>query len=184
MRDGDGIACGRSTKICARAISAMPWTRTCRKHRLPPQQIVSDNVTRKRPVSTRCSRCWTVIRNSDRLTVLIFCDGKDAISGTPYDAASTSFQQRVAEQNGPGSVLIVLRTQRANMSVLANFPRHVNFRFLHLRRHRHQHHQRATAPSPPANRTPSLSLAPTLKPLAAGTSAHTNEYFPLCKRSC
>jgi hypothetical protein len=66
-----------------------------------------------------------VIQNSDRLTVLIFCDGKDAISGTPYDSGINQvFQQRQAGQKRTRQpFVIVLRTQRGQyVGCSANFP--------------------------------------------------------------
>jgi hypothetical protein len=54
-----------------------------------------------------------VVTNSDRLTVLIFCDGETAMSGTPYDAGINEiFQQRqTAQKNGQQPFIIVLRAQ-------------------------------------------------------------------------
>ena len=40
-----------------------------------------------------------VMQGSERLTVLIFCDGEGKISGTPYDdAINQAFQEKLAEQ--------------------------------------------------------------------------------------
>jgi hypothetical protein len=54
-----------------------------------------------------------VARNSDRLTVLIFCDGETAINGTPYDAGINQiFQQRqAAQKTARQPFIIVLRAQ-------------------------------------------------------------------------
>ena len=51
--------------------------------------------------------------NSRRLTVLIFCDGNGAITGTPYDdGINRIFQQRLAEQKKARQpFVIVLRSQ-------------------------------------------------------------------------
>ena len=54
-----------------------------------------------------------VIQNSDRLTVVIFCDGNGQISGTPFDAGiNRIFQQRQAEQKKARlPFILVLRSQ-------------------------------------------------------------------------
>ncbi len=54
-----------------------------------------------------------VVQNSERLTVLIFCDGEGKISGTPYDdAINQMLQEKLAEQkNARQPLVIVLRSQ-------------------------------------------------------------------------
>jgi hypothetical protein len=54
-----------------------------------------------------------VVRGSERLTILIFCDGETKISGTPYDAGINQFfQQKLAEQKSAHQpFVIVLRSQ-------------------------------------------------------------------------
>jgi hypothetical protein len=54
-----------------------------------------------------------VIQNSERLTVLIFCDGEDEIKWTPYDAGiNQAFQQRLAAQKKARQpFILVLRAQ-------------------------------------------------------------------------
>ena len=54
-----------------------------------------------------------VVTNSERLTVLIFCDGETAVSGTPYDAGINQlFQQRLAGQKKARQpFIVVLRAQ-------------------------------------------------------------------------
>ena len=54
-----------------------------------------------------------VVQNSERLTVLIFCDGEGKISGTPYDdAINQVLQEKLAEQkNARQPLVIVLRSQ-------------------------------------------------------------------------
>ena len=54
-----------------------------------------------------------LIQNSERLTVLIFCDGEDEIKWTPYDAGINQvFQQRLAEQKRTRQpFVLVFRTQ-------------------------------------------------------------------------
>jgi len=66
-----------------------------------------------------------VIRNSGRLTVVIFCDGKDGIKWTPYDAGINQvFQQRLAEQQRTRQpFVLVLRTQSGKyVGCTMNFP--------------------------------------------------------------
>jgi len=57
-----------------------------------------------------------VVQNSDRLTVLIFCDGDGQITGTPFDAGiNRIFQQQQAQQKKARQPLIlVLRSQLGN----------------------------------------------------------------------
>jgi hypothetical protein len=66
-----------------------------------------------------------VVRSSERLTVLIFCDGQNEISWTPYDTGINQlFQQRQAERkklNEP--FVLVLRSQRgAFTGCVVGFP--------------------------------------------------------------
>lgn len=66
-----------------------------------------------------------VIQNSGRLTVLIFCDGEDEITWTPYDArVNEVFQQRVAEQKRTRQpFVLVFRTQLGHYAgCTMNFP--------------------------------------------------------------
>ncbi len=66
-----------------------------------------------------------VIQNSQRLTVLIFCDGEDDIKGTPYDASINQvFQQRQAAQKKAAQpFVLVLRTQLGQYAgCTLNFP--------------------------------------------------------------
>jgi hypothetical protein len=66
-----------------------------------------------------------VVRDSERLTVLIFCDGESKISGTPYDDAiaqvlkAKSLEQKQADQ----PLVIVLRSQLGQYAgCTANLP--------------------------------------------------------------
>ena len=54
-----------------------------------------------------------VVQNSERLTVLIFCDGEGKISGTPYDdAINQALQEKLAEQKKARQpFVIILRSQ-------------------------------------------------------------------------
>jgi hypothetical protein len=54
-----------------------------------------------------------VVQNSERLTVLIFCDGDDKISGTPFDAAINQvFLEKSAQQKKAHEpIIILLRSQ-------------------------------------------------------------------------
>ena len=66
-----------------------------------------------------------VVRNSGRLTVLIFCNGNDAITGTPYDdGINRLFQERQAQQKKAREpFVIVLRSQLGKyIGCTVNFP--------------------------------------------------------------
>jgi hypothetical protein len=66
-----------------------------------------------------------LIQNSERLTVLIFCDGGDEIKWTPYDAGINQvFQQRLAEQKRTRQpFVLVFRTQLGQYAgCTMNFP--------------------------------------------------------------
>jgi len=57
-----------------------------------------------------------VVQNSDRLTVLIFCDGNGQITGTPFDPGiNRVFQQQRAERKkAEQPFILVLRSQLGN----------------------------------------------------------------------
>jgi hypothetical protein len=66
-----------------------------------------------------------VIQSSERLTVLIFCDGEDEINWTPYDPGINEvFQQRLAEEKKSRQpFVLVLRTQFGQYAgCTVNFP--------------------------------------------------------------
>jgi hypothetical protein len=66
-----------------------------------------------------------VVGGSERLTVLIFCDGKGEIHGTPYDVGINQiFQQRQSErQEARLPIVIGLRSQRGQYSgCMVSFP--------------------------------------------------------------
>ena len=66
-----------------------------------------------------------VVQGSERLTVLIFCDGKGEIHGTPYDAGINQiFQQRQSErQKERLPIVIGLRSQRGQyVGCMVSFP--------------------------------------------------------------
>jgi hypothetical protein len=66
-----------------------------------------------------------VIQNSPRLTVLVFCDGEDNISGTPYDGGlNRIFQNRLAQQKQDKQpFVLVFRTQLGKyVGCSVNFP--------------------------------------------------------------
>lgn len=54
-----------------------------------------------------------VVQNSERLTVVIFCDGEDKISGTPFDAALNQvFLEKSAQQKkAQEPIVVLLRSQ-------------------------------------------------------------------------
>ena len=66
-----------------------------------------------------------LVQSSERLTVLIFCDGKGEIHGTPYDAGINQvFTQREHErQKARLPIVIVLRSQRGQYTgCMVSFP--------------------------------------------------------------
>ena len=66
-----------------------------------------------------------VVRSSERLTVLIFCDGQNEISWTPYDTGVNQlFQQRQAERKKSNEpFVLVLRAQRGEFTgCVVGFP--------------------------------------------------------------
>ena len=66
-----------------------------------------------------------VAQSSERLTVLIFCDGETAVSGTPFDAGINQiFQQRKAEQKKARQpFVIVMRVQLGQyIGCMVDFP--------------------------------------------------------------
>jgi hypothetical protein len=66
-----------------------------------------------------------VVGGSERLTVLIFCDGKGEINGTPYDAGINQiFQQRQSEREKARLPIIIgLRSQRGQyVGCMVSFP--------------------------------------------------------------
>ena len=66
-----------------------------------------------------------VVQGSERLTVLIFCDGKGEIHGTPYDPGINQvFQQRQSErQKERLPIVIGLRSQRGQyVGCMVSFP--------------------------------------------------------------
>jgi hypothetical protein len=66
-----------------------------------------------------------VVQRSERLTVLIFCDGKGEIHGTPYDAGiNRIFQQRQRErQKEELPIVIGLRSQSGQyVGCMVSFP--------------------------------------------------------------
>ena len=66
-----------------------------------------------------------VVQGSERLTVLIFCDGNGEIHGTPYDAGINQvFQQRQSERQKEWLPIVVgLRSQRGQyVGCMVSFP--------------------------------------------------------------
>jgi hypothetical protein len=66
-----------------------------------------------------------VIENSERLTVIIFCDGQDAIAGTPYDDGinQTFRSSRDERKSLRQPFVLLLRTQRGKfIGSTVNFP--------------------------------------------------------------
>lgn len=120
-----------------------------------------------------------VVQDSERLTVLIFCDGKGEIHGTPYDAGiNRIFQQRESErQKEELPIVIGLRSQRGRyVGCMVSFPpQPVNLpEFPPLPEIAHEPPV-APAPAPPS--TPRSSV-PSL--IIIGTP-HTNRAPPALK---
>ena len=66
-----------------------------------------------------------VVQNSERLTVLVFCDGEAPMSGTPFDdGINQLFQQKQAEQKQAlEPVVVLLRSQLGKYAACTvNFP--------------------------------------------------------------
>jgi len=66
-----------------------------------------------------------IVRSSERLTMVIFCDGYGEIHGTPYDTGINQvFQQRQSErQKARLPIVIVLRSQRGQYTgCMVSFP--------------------------------------------------------------
>jgi hypothetical protein len=62
-----------------------------------------------------------VVQNSERLTVLIFCDGEGKISGTPYDdAINQILHEKLAEQKNARQPLVIVLRSQLGQFVVAN----------------------------------------------------------------
>lgn len=129
----------------------------------------------------------SVVRNSQRLTVLIFCDGSGQISGTPYDEAINSdFKQNEdALAKAKETFIVVLRAQSGkytgysvnSSAVGVNFPG-----FPPLPAPPQPAAQPPTNQSPPAAPAPAPTPAPVAKlpPLVIiGTNVSSNLLPPI-----
>ncbi|HEY3931613.1 MAG TPA: hypothetical protein VGM58_04510 [Verrucomicrobiae bacterium] len=124
-----------------------------------------------------------LVQDSERLTVLIFCDGRSEIHGTPYDAQINAVFQQQAKQIKAGQpFVIVLRTQLGKYiwatvgipPAMTNFPQ-----FPPL-----PQPVEATAPAAPTNLSPVVPAAPVViaPPLIIiGTNVETNLPPPASK---
>lgn len=99
-----------------------------------------------------------VVQDSDRLTMLIFCDGETPMSGTPYDAGINQiFQQRqAAQKTAKQPFIIVLRAQLGQyvgctMIFRPNRRTFPPFRHCRLRPHRPINRRRPHHPHRPIN---------------------------------
>jgi hypothetical protein len=66
-----------------------------------------------------------VVQGSERLTVLIFCDGSEKVTGTPFDAGiNQAIQEKLADQNkAHAPFIILLRSQLGKFTgCTASFP--------------------------------------------------------------
>lgn len=116
-----------------------------------------------------------IVQNSDRVTVLIICDGEGAIVGTPFDAGINRIfeQQQVERKKARQPFIIVLRSQLGSYigcavdspPALVNFPDFPPFPPPPI--------QPTTAPSPPP---PPHVEAPPL--IIIGTKPGTNALPP------
>ena len=62
-----------------------------------------------------------VVQHSERLTVLIFCDGDGKISGTPYDdAINQILREKLAEQKNAHQPLVIVLRSQLGQFVVAN----------------------------------------------------------------
>jgi len=125
------------------------WTfdREVHSGQFPPQPwvpqnaaLIASNITRfvaKQHYSKKTSfdalrpyLNW-VVQNSDRLTVLIFCDGESEISGTPFDASINQIfkQRQVERRNTRQPFILLLRSQLGNYTgcTMTLPPAQVNF---------------------------------------------------------
>jgi hypothetical protein len=117
-----------------------------------------------------------IVQDSGRLTVLIFCDGKSEIRGTPYDAEINGVFQQQAKQIKSGQpFVIVLRSQQGKYiwatvgipPAMINFPQFPPLPQL----------VEVTAPAVPTNLSPVAPAAPVViaPPLIIiGTNVGTN----------
>ena len=73
-----------------------------------------------------------VVKNSDRLTVVIFCDSQSRLAGTPYDSGVNDIITNAAAKvkDGPAALVLVLRAYHGqylgcsvNRSGTLNFPK-------------------------------------------------------------
>jgi hypothetical protein len=112
-----------------------------------------------------------VVKNSERLTVLIFCDGQSNLLGTPYDSGMNEIIKKAAAggKGAPGLFILVLRSYRGeylggsvNRSGPVNFPKFPP----------------PAKPEPSAVIKPTTVVAPTVVPVPAliivGTNVGTN----------
>jgi hypothetical protein len=101
-----------------------------------------------------------VVQNSERLTVLVFCDGEGKISGTPYDdAISQVFKEKLGEQkNAHQPFVIVFRSQLGQYVGCAMTlpPQQVNIPLF------------PPLPEPPPPPAPKPAIAPPRAPVVMG----------------
>ena len=115
IRAGDSIAVWTFGRELRPEHLVQPWV---------PQNaaMISSNILRfvahqryskKTSFDALCPSLNRVVQNSDRLTVLIFCDGDGEIVGTPYDLdIKQTFQQQQADRKKAlQPFIIVLRSQ-------------------------------------------------------------------------
>jgi len=116
-----------------------------------------------------------IVKNSDRLTVLIFCDGDGVLSGTPYDSGVNEIIANAAARNKDSArpFIIVLRANHGeyigcsvNRTMPLNFPRFP---------------QAPSRPAPPVVQSAPVAApasGPVVQPVAAmiivGTKSSTN----------
>jgi len=117
-----------------------------------------------------------VAKNSERLTVLLFCDSQSRLLGTPYDSGVNETITNTAAKlkNGPVPLILVLRSYHGeylgcsvNRSTPLNFPK-----FPSPTPEPAPVVSSAAVPAPPPAIRPAASLVPAL--IIVGTNAGTN----------
>jgi hypothetical protein len=87
--------------------------------------VVGQRYAKKTGFDTLMPALTRIVESSERLTVVIFCDGNGEIQGTPYDSGINQiFQQHQGErQKARQPVVLVLRSQRGKyVDCVVSFP--------------------------------------------------------------
>jgi hypothetical protein len=87
--------------------------------------VAGQRYTKKTGFDTLMPALTRIVESSERLTVVIFCDGNGEIQGTPYDSGINQiFQQHQGErQKARQPIVLVLRSQRGKyVDCVVSFP--------------------------------------------------------------